>query len=75
MTDVTENRGQAEGKLSAADEQVLRELTERAPDLGDLCRGPAQSRARLVHLELVAWPSGIQRKTTIPLVWSAQGRC
>ncbi len=30
MTDVTENRGQAEAELSAADEQVLRELTERA---------------------------------------------
>jgi len=29
MTDVTENRGQAEA-LSAADEQLLRELTERA---------------------------------------------
>ena len=26
MTDVTENRGQAEAELSAADEQVLREL-------------------------------------------------
>jgi hypothetical protein len=30
MTDVTENRGQAEAELSAADEQLLRELTERA---------------------------------------------
>ena len=30
MTDVTENRGQAETELSAADEQLLRELTERA---------------------------------------------
>ena len=30
MTDVTEDRGQAEAELSAADEQVLRELTERA---------------------------------------------
>ena len=30
MTDVTENQGQAEADLSAADEQVLRELTERA---------------------------------------------
>ena len=31
MTDVTGNQGQAEVDLSAADEQVLRELTERAP--------------------------------------------
>src|SRR6266705_2737181 len=30
MTDVTEDRGQAGAELSAADEQVLRELTERA---------------------------------------------
>ena len=30
MTDVTENQGRAEADLSAADEQVLRELTERA---------------------------------------------
>jgi putative transposase len=30
MTDVTENQGRAEAELSAADEQVLRELTERA---------------------------------------------
>ena len=30
MTDVTENRDRAEAELSAADEQVLRELTERA---------------------------------------------
>jgi len=29
MTNVTENRGQAETELSAADEQPLRELTER----------------------------------------------
>jgi transposase-like protein len=32
MTDVAENRDQAEAELSAADEQVLRELTERARD-------------------------------------------
>ncbi len=30
MTDVTEDRDQAEAELSAADEQVLRELTQRA---------------------------------------------
>src|SRR6202030_2292963 len=30
MTDVTENQGRAGAELSAADEQVLRELTERA---------------------------------------------
>ena len=30
MTDVTGNRDQAEPGLSAADEQLLRELTERA---------------------------------------------
>ena len=34
MTDVTEDRGQAEAELSAADEQVLRELTERAGRAG-----------------------------------------
>ena len=30
MSSVTENGGQAGAELSAADEQVLRELTERA---------------------------------------------
>ena len=30
MTDVTTSRGQEPAELSAADEQVLRELTERA---------------------------------------------
>ena len=30
MTDVTQDRGQADVELSAADEQLLRELTERA---------------------------------------------
>ena len=30
MTDVTQNQDRAETELSAADEQVLRELTERA---------------------------------------------
>ncbi len=30
MTDVTTGQGQGEGQLSAADEQLLRELTERA---------------------------------------------
>jgi hypothetical protein len=30
MTDVTQDRGQAGVELSAADEQLLRELTERA---------------------------------------------
>ena len=31
MTDVTMNQGQDGLELSAADEQLLRELTERAP--------------------------------------------
>ena len=30
MTDVTDDQGQASGELTAADEQLLRELTERA---------------------------------------------
>ena len=34
MTDVTEDRGQDGAGLSAADEQLLRELTERARDGG-----------------------------------------
>ena len=34
MTDVTQNQDRAETELSVADEQVLRELTER-------CRVPA----------------------------------
>ena len=34
MTDVTQDRGQAEAELSAADEQVLRELTERVRPAG-----------------------------------------
>ena len=40
MTDVAENRGQAEAELSAADEQVLRELTERARAGGLKLTGP-----------------------------------
>ena len=57
MTDVTENRDQAEPVLSAADEQLLRELTERARTgglkltgegglLGKLTATPATSSAR-----------------------------
>ncbi len=34
MTDVTANRGQAEAELSAADEQVLRELLLAFADPG-----------------------------------------
>jgi hypothetical protein len=34
MTDVTEDRDRAGAKLSAADEQLLRELTERARAAG-----------------------------------------
>ena len=32
MTDVTQDRDQAGVELSAADEQLVRELTERGPD-------------------------------------------
>src|SRR5271166_4579132 len=39
MTDVTEDRDQAEAELSAADEQVLRELTERGRDGGNSRNG------------------------------------
>ena len=34
VTDVTEDRGEAGAELSAADERVLRELTERAGPAG-----------------------------------------
>ena len=34
MTDVTQDRGQDGPELSAADEQLLRELTERAGPAG-----------------------------------------
>ena len=40
MTDVTEDRDQAGAELSAADEQVLRELTERARAGGLKLSGP-----------------------------------
>jgi len=45
MTDVTEDRDQAGAELSAADEQVLRELTERARTGGREHSGPRVTRA------------------------------
>src|ERR1700745_2117392 len=40
MTDVTQDRGQAGVELSAADEQLVRELTERARAEGLKLTGP-----------------------------------
>ena len=50
MTDVTENRGQAEAELSAADEQVLRELTERARTGGLRLTGEGGLLGRLTKM-------------------------
>ena len=50
MTDVTENRDQAEAELSAADERVLRELTERARTGGLQLTGEGGLLGRLTKM-------------------------
>src|SRR2546430_12320966 len=50
MTDVTESRGQAGAGLSAADEQVLRELTERARTGGLKLTGEGGLLGRLTKM-------------------------
>ena len=50
MTDVTEDRDQAGAELSAADEQVLRELTERARAGGLRLSGPGGLLGRLTKM-------------------------
>ncbi len=50
MTDVTEDRGQAASELSAADEQVLRELTERARTGGLKLTGEGGLLGRLTKM-------------------------
>jgi putative transposase len=48
MTDVTEDRDQAGAELSAADEQLLRELTERARAGGLKLTGEGGLLGRLI---------------------------
>src|ERR1700691_5246993 len=50
MTDVTEDRDQAGAELSAADEQVLRELTERAGEGGLKLTGEGGLLGRLTKM-------------------------
>ena len=50
MTDVTQNQDQAEAELSAADEQVLRELTERARTGGLKLTGEGGLLGRLTKM-------------------------
>src|SRR6202161_4000725 len=50
MTDVTEDRDQAAAELSAADEQVLRELTERARTGGLKLTGEGGLLGRLTKM-------------------------
>ncbi len=50
MTDVTEDRSQAEAELSAADEQVLRELTKRARTGGLKMTGDGGLLGRLTKM-------------------------
>ena len=50
MTDVTEDRDQAGAELSAADEQVLRELTERARTGGLKLTGEGGLLGRLTKM-------------------------
>ena len=50
MTDVTEDRGQAGAELSAADEQLLRELTERARTGGLKLTGEGGLLGRLTKM-------------------------
>ena len=50
MTDVTRNQDQAEAELSAADEQALRELTERARTGGLKLTGQGGLLGRLTKM-------------------------
>jgi putative transposase len=50
VTDVTEDRDQAGAELSAADEQVLRELTERARAGGLKLSGPGGLLGKLTKM-------------------------
>ena len=50
MTDVTQNQDRAETELSAADEQVLRELTERARTGGLKLSGEGGLLGRLTKM-------------------------
>jgi putative transposase len=50
MTDVKENRDQAEAELSAADEQVLLELTEQARTGGLKLTGEGGLQGRLTKM-------------------------
>ena len=50
MTDVTQDQGQAEAEMSAADEQVLRELTERARTGGLKLTGQGGLLGRLTKM-------------------------
>ena len=54
MTDVTQDQDQAEAELSAADEQVLRELTERARTGGLKLTGQGGLLGRLTKMVVEA---------------------
>jgi putative transposase len=57
MTDVTEDRGQGGAELSAADELLLRELTERARSNGLKLTGEGGLLGRLTEM-VVEGPAG-----------------
>ena len=88
MTDVTENRGQAGAELSAADEQVLRELTERARAGGLKLTGEGGLLGRLTkmviegalegELVIISATASTTRKAAtaaIPVTATARRRC
>ena len=58
MTDVTASQGQDGAELSAADEQLLRELTERARTGGLKLTGEGGLLGKLTKM-VVGWPGGI----------------
>ena len=64
MTDVTEGRDQAGAELSAADEQVLRELTERARTGGLKLTGEGGLLGRLTKMVVEGALEGPNRYST-----------
>ena len=60
MTDVTQDQGQAEAELSAADEQVLRELTERARTGGLKLTGQGGLLGRLTKMVVEGGPGRLR---------------
>ena len=66
MTDVTEDRGHPGAEVSAADEQLLRELTERARAGGLKLTGEGGLLGKLTKMVIVGALEGELDDRTIP---------